>query len=210
MSVGDVVAELRQAMEQLDQAAVVALRAEADALHAHTVLNAAATGTTHPAMRGAVTESLTAAEKSAKIARLLAAASKHLGEYANRIAPGSGGGSTDAMPSGEVVLYEAGRRGSRADALWRKHVQKAEGAEGAVKKTEDGWKLIRELQNQHKPAADSSAGTAAQPSAPAHERPSVDNPITATFMAVAALFVAGKSLFGNDSHRRTRKRGDGD
>jgi hypothetical protein len=67
-----IVTQLKAANEKLDTAASTATRAQADAQQAHTHYDNAGRGSTHPAIKGAKTESTTAAEKAGKVGRLLA------------------------------------------------------------------------------------------------------------------------------------------
>ncbi|MEU7752130.1 hypothetical protein AB0B57_19905 [Micromonospora sp. NPDC049101] len=114
-SLGDVVAQLRSAIDTLQSAAVVAHRAQSDAEEANAHYAQAARGTRHPELTGAVTESKTAGEKAGKLARLISEAADRIGDYSNVIAPGSAPAtqpSDSATPSGEDLLAETVERES--------------------------------------------------------------------------------------------------
>ncbi|MFG1763128.1 hypothetical protein ACGFIH_07365 [Micromonospora parva] len=114
-SIGDVVAQLRSAIDTLHSAAVIAQRAQADAEQANTHYTQAAQGSRHPELTGAVTESKTAGEKAGKLARLISEAADRVGEYSNAVAPGSAPTtqpSDSATPSGEDLLAETVERDS--------------------------------------------------------------------------------------------------
>ncbi|MEU4550526.1 hypothetical protein [Micromonospora violae] len=114
-SIGEVVAQLRSAIDTLHSAAVVAQRAQADAEQANTHYTQAARGSRHPELTGAVTESKTAGEKAGKLARLISEAADRVGEYSNAVAPGSAPTtqpSDSATPSGEDLLAETVERDS--------------------------------------------------------------------------------------------------
>ncbi|MEU7839458.1 hypothetical protein AB0B39_00650 [Micromonospora sp. NPDC049114] len=114
-SLGDVVAQLRKAIDTLHSAAVVAQRAQADAEEAKSYYAQAAQGSSHPDLTGAVTESRTAGEKAGKLARLITEAADRIGTYSNVVAPGSAPTQqpTDsATPSGKDLLAETVERES--------------------------------------------------------------------------------------------------
>lgn len=107
---GDVVAQLRSAIDSLRSAAVVAQRAQADAEEALAHYSQAARGSKHPHLTGAVAESRTAAEKAGKLARLISEAARHVGAYSDAVAPGSAPIQQPidaATPSGDDLLTEA-------------------------------------------------------------------------------------------------------
>ncbi|MGC4876560.1 hypothetical protein ACLQ26_09910 [Micromonospora sp. DT43] len=114
-SLGDVVAQLRSAIDALHSAAVVARRAQADAEEANAHYTQAAQGSSHPELVGTVAESRTASEKAGKLARLISEAADSIGAYSKAIAPGSAPTtepSDAATPSGEDLLAETAERES--------------------------------------------------------------------------------------------------
>ena len=68
VSIGDVVAQLREARVRLAAAAVTALRAKADADHAHSCYLEAAQGSGHSPLKGAIDDISVASDKTAKYA----------------------------------------------------------------------------------------------------------------------------------------------
>ncbi|MEU0550839.1 hypothetical protein [Micromonospora sp. NPDC005979] len=114
-SLGEVVAQLRSAINSLRSAAVIASRAQADAEEALAHYSEAAQGSNHPQLTSALTESRTAAEKAGKLARLISEAADQVSSYSNAVAPGSAPTqqpSDSATPSGEDLLTEAVERES--------------------------------------------------------------------------------------------------
>ncbi|WP_326549758.1 hypothetical protein [Micromonospora sp. NBC_01813] len=110
-TVADVIAQLTRASTGLSSAAATALRAQQEAVEAHQALTAASAGATAHAVTNATTEWKTAADKAAKVARLLMEAVRHLNTYANRISPGSAPAeATLTGPTGEELLADTTRR----------------------------------------------------------------------------------------------------
>ncbi|MFY1634583.1 hypothetical protein ACN27F_15120 [Solwaraspora sp. WMMB335] len=109
--VADVIAQLARASTGFSSAAAAALRAQQEAAEAHQILADASTGAAAPAVTNATAEWTTAADKAAKVARLLMEAVRHLNAYSNRIAPGSAPTEpTLAGPTGEELLADTTRR----------------------------------------------------------------------------------------------------
>jgi hypothetical protein len=100
----EVIQQLNEIIAELDQAAVTASAAQADARRAFVFFDEAATGSADPYMNIARQEANIAAAKAGKVARFLAEAATAFGDYANTIAPGSAasrGSASRALPSGE-------------------------------------------------------------------------------------------------------------
>ncbi|MFY1697413.1 MULTISPECIES: hypothetical protein [unclassified Solwaraspora] len=89
MTLADVVAQLRTAVERLDQAAVGAARAQADLDQAHQHLTTAGTGSNHNEIRDAITEAETAAAKAGRLGNLLAKSAEAFSRCGNCLIPGS-------------------------------------------------------------------------------------------------------------------------
>jgi len=116
-SVEDLLAGMRSLLVAIDNAAVSATRAQADAQQAQGRYQQAATGTAHPVLVRAVAAARTAAEKAGRTARLLAKSADAYTAYVNKIAPGAVVArhfASDALPDGEaLVTSSAGRSLSR-------------------------------------------------------------------------------------------------
>ncbi|MDG4785462.1 hypothetical protein O7626_05860 [Micromonospora sp. WMMD1102] len=163
-------------------------------------------------MHEAITDIRTASEKAARTARLLTEARARFAAYSNRIAPGSASDDEvqdTEMPSDERLLDEAGRRGRKADIIWRKQMQKAEDHESTLKQVEDGGKaVLKYFRQQHGPSGTTSAGTAPPKPPQSQERPQIDNPVTAAIMATGAVAVAAKSVWNSVRKQREKTRDD--
>jgi hypothetical protein len=112
-TIGEVVAQMRVVIEQLDSAVITCSRAQRDASQAETRYRDAGGGGGHPRLREAMAESRIAGDKAGKAARLLAEATNHFSTYLNIIAPGSVPDrrpSEAALPSGERINREAETR----------------------------------------------------------------------------------------------------
>jgi hypothetical protein len=206
-----VVAQLLDVRARLAASAVTAIRARADADQALAHYREASRGTDHPAMKQALADLMTAIDKAAKVGRVLTDAREHLTSYLNRIAPGSSSKddrpSELAPPSGEDLVRDAERRGRRADAAWRKQVQRADDTEDSLKSAEAGGKAVFNYfkRQEDPPGSTGSATTTASPS-PIQHHAQVEHPVTAVIMAAGALAVATKSVWHHVRNRRKRKR----
>jgi hypothetical protein len=141
--VGDIAAQLQDAIERIDKAVVLVMRAKVDANQATTLYSEAATGTNHPKIRQAITDAKEGSDKAAKVGRLLAEAANAFTDYLNTIAPGSAP-SRDASGqsglTGEQLAEDAEKRSGRFEAGFRKQLRMADDTEDAIKKTEDAGK----------------------------------------------------------------------
>ncbi|MEU3454029.1 hypothetical protein ABZ671_10545 [Micromonospora sp. NPDC006766] len=213
-AVGDLVAQLLAVRGKLDEAAVTALRAQADAEQALAHLTEVGRGSSDQLLRGAVADAEVARDKAGRYARLLADAARHIGTYVNVIAPGaapSGPAAEDAAPSGERLVTEAEVRGRRADIAWRKQLQKAGDTEDSIKSAEASAKeVFKFFKQQHPNQGGSATGSTSPQQAPAQDRPQVDSPVTAAIMAAGALAVAAKVVWNHGRTRRARRRDDDD
>ncbi|WP_406067033.1 hypothetical protein [Micromonospora sp. NBC_01638] len=167
-SLGDVVAQLRGAIDTLHSAAVVARRAQADAEEANAHYTRGAQGSGHPELTGAVTESKTAAEKAGRLARLISEAADRVGAYSNAVAPGSAPNtrpSDSATPSGEDLLAETVERESARknvasflSTMTRKAEDVQDNTQKSVAAAREAFTIIRGPQG---PSGAQQAGTTA-------------------------------------------------
>ncbi|MEV4494263.1 hypothetical protein AB0J84_00945 [Micromonospora arborensis] len=165
-SLGEVVAQLRSAIDTLRSAAVVAMRAQADAEEALAHYSQAARGSKHPQLTDAVTDSRTAAEKAGRLARLISEAADHIGAYSNAVAPGSAPTQqpTDAAtPSGENLLTEAVERESARrnvasflSTMTRKAEDVQDNTQKSVAAAREAFEIVRGPQG---PSGAQQAGT---------------------------------------------------
>ncbi len=150
-SVAEVLAQLRELLGVIDQAAVTALRAQTDARHAQTAYQEAGTGTQNTDINQAIALVRTAAEKAGRVAHLLAGAATAYADYINTIAPGTAPtrqSAPEAMPTGEELVTEAGQRSSRFNSWLRRTSGKADdlqdGVSDATKNIGEGTKAVGE------------------------------------------------------------------
>lgn len=202
----EVLGQLRDLLGKIDDAAVRALHAQADAQEAHAAYREAATGTRHPQMTRALVDARTAGEKAGKTARLLAEAGNAFADYISKIAPGTvpeRRSVASAMPGGKVLLDESEDRGRRADAFWRKQVKKADDGQDSLENAEKG---ARAFAGHHKRLPDAPSATGTSTGTPVVARQDdgmqVDNPIAAVAMALAATAVAVKAFSNHKKKRR--------
>ncbi|TDB69700.1 MULTISPECIES: hypothetical protein [unclassified Micromonospora] len=212
--VGEAVAQLLAIRERLDEAAVTALRAQAEAEQAFAHVAEVRGGSSDQPLKAAVADIEVARDKAGRYARLLADAARHISAYVNVLAPGAAPSEVpaeNAAPSGERLVTEAEARGRRADIAWRRQVQKADDTEDSLKNAETSAKeVFKFLKQQHRDQGGTATGTTPQQHAPAQERPQVDNPVTAAVMAAGALAVVAKAVWNHGRDRRARKRDDDD
>lgn len=120
---------MRDLVDLIDRAAVTALQAQQNGMHAAARYQHAAVGTRHPQMRSAIADARTAYEKAGKVARLLGEAANAYTEYVNTIAPGTLPARqvrATAMPSGEDLVIRAGESARKKAGLFnRKLSEKA-------------------------------------------------------------------------------------
>ncbi|MFV2008621.1 MULTISPECIES: hypothetical protein [unclassified Micromonospora] len=132
MTLADVVAQLRTAVERLDQAAAGATRAQADLAQAHRHLDEAGAGSDHSQTRGAVDDAAIAAAKAGRLGNLLAKSAEAFSRYGNHIMPGSmpvGRANPDtSLPSGEEIVASTARPKSWHRRIAKKSVENAETA----------------------------------------------------------------------------------
>ncbi|MEV4755331.1 hypothetical protein AB0J86_09490 [Micromonospora sp. NPDC049559] len=197
----EIVAQLRSATETLDAASVTALRAEADARQAQARFDEAGTGSGHRDITAAFTESRTAAEKAAKVGRLIAEATRHIATYANTINPGSmpGGQASElATPSGEQLLTEAVQRESarrNVGSFLGTLTRKVEDVQDHTQKTVAAIRKATEfIRGPDGPSGSVKAGTTTPTvGTPAGQSPKIDAPEAAGHLVVVGL-VAGVAI----------------
>ncbi|WP_326551786.1 hypothetical protein [Micromonospora sp. NBC_01813] len=154
-SVGDVVAVLRQILNDLDGAAVNAKDAQKQAANGLQHYETATEGADSNHATTALARASEAAAKSGKVARLIAEAATEISEYANRIAPGSVPSRTSeigGMPSGEKLLADSTGKGSRSSKLMGRVHQ--------VRSADDGFQHLKKLAETFQDAAGGSGGVA--------------------------------------------------
>ena len=120
VSVGEVVAQLIAVDTRLAAAVVTIGRAQVDADRGHARYKEAGQGGGRSEIQQAIAEARTASEKSAKVARLIDDARRHLANYVNVIAPGAmpvDASRPNAMPDGERLVAETERRARKAELL---------------------------------------------------------------------------------------------
>ncbi|TDC01457.1 hypothetical protein E1091_02830 [Micromonospora fluostatini] len=211
-SIGDLVAQLLAVRRSLDEAAVTALRAQADAAQASAHLEEVRRGSNDAKLRMAALEAETARAKAGRYARLLAVAADHIGAYVTTIAPGSDLSAPDeaSSPSGDRVVREAGERTGRAEAFIRRHVKKADDTEDTLKQSEQAVTTgLRELEKILKGsgAGSSTTSTSSHPATPV-DRPQLEHPVTSVIMAAGAVVVGVRGAWDMLKKRRERKRSD--
>lgn|GEM_PF-1908585 len=141
MTLADVVAQLRTAVERLDQAAAGATRAQADLAQAHRHLDEAGAGSDHSEIRGAVDDAAIAAAKAGRLGNQLAKSAEAFSRYGNHIMPGSmpvGRANPDtSLPSGEEIVASTARPKSWHRRIAKKSVENAETAGDVTGKITD-------------------------------------------------------------------------
>lgn len=212
-SLGDVVRHLLAVREGLDEAALTAMRAKADAEQTLVHLTNIRRGSGDQRLATAVSDAEVARDKAGRYARLLADAARHITAYMNDVVPGSAptGPAKQATPSGDRLVAEAGSRGRRADIAWRRQVQKADSTEDSLKNAEaNATEMFKLLKHQHRNQGGSATGSGSTPHIPVQERPQVDSPVTAVVMAAGALAVVARTVWNHGQARRKKRRGDDD
>ena len=181
-SVEDLLAGMRSLLVAIDNAAVSATRAQADAQQAQGRYQQAATGTAHPVLVRAVAAARTAAEKAGRTARLLAKSADAYTAYVNKIAPGAAGAMRPvpgAMPDGGELTETHSR-----EPKWRRLVNKVKETESA----DDG------IENFKKMANDGQAALPGGTVAPVRPPMAVLGPATNEGPQVGDALIAGAAL----------------
>lgn len=204
-----VVAQLREVCERLSAAAVTTMRANADAQESHDRYKEASKGTNHPRITQTVADIKIAADKTAKIARLLEQARANFDNYLNAIAPGSrpNGDNTDqGTPSGERLVREAEKRADTTPS-WvtfaRKAVRNAENIQDSAKTVaEAGEKAFKIFRNPSGPSGSQSTGTPTIPSASIPARPKIDVPDTFGHLIIIGVIAVAAAQKADQVIRR--------
>jgi hypothetical protein len=208
-SVADVLAQLRELLAVIDQAAVTAARAQTDAQEAQRAYHEAGTGTKNTHINQAITQARTAGEKTGKIARLLGEAASAYADYINTIAPGTlpaRHSAPEAMPTGEQLLDEAEERGRRADAIWRRQTKSADDMQDTLENAEKGARAFFSHHKDLQPPTGQTTASTGMPHVDSdHPRPDIDNPLAAIAMAAAGLAVAARGLWSYKKKREERE-----
>lgn len=214
MSVGDVVAQLKTATEKLDNASIVATRAQVDVHEAHQKLAQVAQGAGHGEINQAVAGASEAAAKMGKFARLAAEAAQDLADYIAAIAPGASPGGSRAVqsaPTGEQILQDTLKRSearAAVDGFLRKssrNIEKIqEKGENAAKVVEAA---VKEIRHPTGAGGQSTTGTAS-PTAPAKIEASdaVGNLIVVGVAVGVAAQRTGKAIQQGIARLRKRER----
>ncbi|MFY1690173.1 hypothetical protein [Plantactinospora sp. WMMB782] len=198
-SVGDVVAQLREVIEQLDRTAMAAIRAQQDLTSGHSSFTDAGRGSDHPKIRLTISEAETAGAKAGKIARLLADGADHFAAYINIIAPGAvppRGQATNSAPSGEEIVQDAAKRASIFRKASRATTHNAEQVGDYAKKFADFIDAARpkgakaQIQQQEPP--------------PAATPPPTHGETAQALVVTSAVLIAG-ALHLVDKFRQKRK-----
>nr|MDT0663302.1 hypothetical protein [Micromonospora sp. DSM 115978] len=187
-SIGDIVAQLRAAQDQLAASAVTAGRAQADALEALSRYTEAGRGSEHPEIKAAISEIQIAGAKSDKVARLINEIRQHIIDYANHIAPGavSPAATPSAMPTGEQLVQDAARRSNAFGKGARAVANNAEKAGNAGKKIID---FLQEARPKGTTATSQPSGT--PPTAPQHGTGNFGDAASAVIVGGAIVIAAG-------------------
>ncbi|TCC00589.1 hypothetical protein E0H26_02605 [Micromonospora zingiberis] len=188
-----VIAQLKSAVDQLDGIAVRATRAATDAAEANALYTRVGTGTDHPKLRAAVIQSRVGVDKAHRLSRLCSDAARHIGAYANVIAPGSVSlpAADSGPPSGEEILTDSDRRAltrERMRGMLTRAVRKAdELQEQVTNATEATQQIIKIYRGPKGPTGTHHTGTGT-PSAPGTApRPKIDNAEAAGNLVVVGL-----------------------
>lgn len=218
ISVGTVVTQFQQALDLMDQAAVSAKQAQEQAQQAKTVYAEASRGTANRAMREAVTNSGTAADKAGKTARLLSEAAEHLTNYINIIAPGSvaaRASSSGGMPDGARMVDEAMARRRRASSFLDRAARRADdvqdAASEATKVVGEGTKAaLKAIKGDHGPGSSGSTSTTTSSIKPASTQPvTAHDTVSALTVSLLAAALVGRSAIDYIKRRHDRRNTDG-
>jgi hypothetical protein len=212
-----VLADFRELIGLIDEAAILALRTQTEAQDAHSAYREAGTGSRRPDIRKAQADARTAAEKAGKTARLLAEAANAFAEYVNIIAPGTVAArhsAPDATPSGDRLVGEAPDRGRRIDMFIRKASGKADdlqdGTTELAKSAADAARAAAQaIRGDHGPhgTMTSTPADSEPPQGPSTGVP--DNELAAALVVSAlAGAVAARAISRYVSRRTDRERGD--
>ncbi|WP_326551145.1 hypothetical protein [Micromonospora sp. NBC_01813] len=200
MTLADVVAQLRTAVERLDQAAVGATRAQADLTEAHRHLTTAGTGSDHKDIRDAIDDAETAAAKAGRLGNLLAKSAAAFSRYGDHIMPGSmptlEANPDTSLPTGEEIVASTARPKSWHRRVAKKSVEEAETAGDVTGKITDA---ITELGPR------GTTSTVQHPTAPAPTSPTAgyaDSAESAAIVVAAAIALALKKFDDRKSRRR--------
>ncbi|BCJ61813.1 hypothetical protein Jiend_52350 [Micromonospora endophytica] len=175
-----VIAQLKSAMDQLDEIAVRATRAATDVAEANTRYVAAGRGSDHPTLRAAVTNSRTGTDKAHRLARLSSEAARNVSAYLNAIAPGSApqAAAESGSPSGEELVADSDRR-ARARASsggflnsWARRADDVQDVASSTTGTLQEW--AKALRDSNGPAGTQSAGTGTPPTPAPTPRQKID------------------------------------
>jgi hypothetical protein len=199
-SVGDVIAVLRQILNDLDSAAVAAQDAQKTAEKGTQHYRAATEGTDNAHATAARTAASEAAAKSGKVARLIAEAATEISEYANLIAPGSvpsRSSQSGGMPTGEKLVADSVGKGSRSSRLMGRVHQ--------VRNADDGFQHAKKLAESFQDAAGGAGGVAVRRPAEPVLRPTHPPGTSAGDALIAAITIALVGIKGGEVASRLWK-----
>ncbi|MFY1654550.1 hypothetical protein ACN27J_27170 [Solwaraspora sp. WMMB762] len=199
-SVGDVIAVLRQILDDLDGAAVAATTAQKSAAAGTRHYQTATEGADSSHATAARTQASEAAAKSGKIARLIAEAAAEISHYANHIAPGSvpsRSSETGGMPTGEKLAADSTGMGPRSSKLMGRVHQ--------VRSVDDGFQHGKKLAESFQDAAGGAGGVVVNRPAEPVLRPSHPPSTSAGDALIAAIAVALVGIKGGEVAARLWK-----
>jgi hypothetical protein len=213
--ISEVLAELRELIGTVDEAAMLALRAQADAQEAYSAYREAGTGSKRPDIARAQVDSRTAAEKAGKTARLLAEAASAFADYVNVIACGTvppRHSAPDAAPTGEGLAAVAPSLRSRLQRyLAKAGVDADDSQEGlattATSLAAGATSAKRVLRDQHGPFGTTTT-TPRTPTEDTESKPGtkVGEATSALYFSVLAAAVAAKAVKTHLDKRHDKER----
>lgn len=210
----EVLAELRELLAAIDEAAVAAMHAQADTADARDTYQQAARGTDHPRMNQAITNAQTATDKAGKTARLLAEAANAFADYINTIAPGTVPArysAPDATPDGEALLSGAEARARRADAATREQVKSIGDTQDTLENLEKGGRTsLGFFKRLPTPPSGESSTSLPTDTAVFRQAPqdAPDNVITAVAMTLVSTAAAVKTVWDFQRKQRTKEQAE--
>ncbi|QOC93126.1 hypothetical protein [Micromonospora craniellae] len=197
-----VIAQLKSAVDQLDELAVRATRAATDATEANAIYARVGTGSDHPQLRAAALQSRVGVDKARRLARLSSDAAQHVAAYLSAIAPGTAALPTHSgPPSGEELLADSDQRDlSRAmlRGFLTRPARKADDVQDHATTTANTIQhFASAFRDRYGPSGTHSSGTVTPTAPAAAPRPKIDAAEAAGNLAVLGI------LAGVAAHRIT-------
>ncbi|RFS44397.1 hypothetical protein D0Q02_22760 [Micromonospora craniellae] len=197
-------AQLKSAVDQLDELAVRATRAATDATEANAIYARVGTGSDHPTLRAAMAHSRTGTDKAHRLARLSSEAARSVSAYLDAIAPGSvpQAAAASGPPSGGDLAADSDRRDlarSRTGGFLNRFARNADDAQDlASESTQTLQQWAKALRDTNGSSGTQSAGTGTPPTPAASPRQKIDGAEAAGNLVVFGL------LAGVATHRAAR------